>query len=476
MWLEFVSKQYYIIFIFIIKKILLRVILLTFLLWNLVNIALKLGEQVSTDLTTEIISVHNTNQEDTINSSPEILNVYDTIQENTINSSLEAPLTEDEKINMKYCHEKICKFVFPYFHPEQESRANIHARLYTQLAKPINRTIVISNVGSSRVQACSKYPFDFYYDMKTFKNFYPGARFITQEKFLKWIQERKIKPTAQHFWMIQDGRKDTLSYREKKVKGLYKGVEMGRREKNRYCLDKFDLNITDYKEFHTGIKELNEFDRKVMFNLVINSLKSPPIAESDVIMILNRSPREVFPTIDKVIPYSPRIIKQSKSIINKLKPYIAIHWRMERGDPELMPQCAKRLVQTVKKIKKRYGIKNVYFASDFPLNGGKAQSQTFHQISKSHKEAIKILKQIKFDTWISLGGFSQIRNDPRYETEFKGSGIHGILDKLVCINAKYFLKGPEGCARTSSTFTSIIVEEREKLKDEYDLINVVSKW
>ncbi|KAF0425085.1 proteophosphoglycan 5 [Gigaspora margarita] len=129
-----------------------------------------------------------------------------------------------------------------------------------------------------------------------------------------------------------------------------------------------------------------------MLNLVTNTLKTPPIAKSEVIMKLNTSPKEMFPKINKVIPYLPYIIKQSKNIIKILKPYIAIHWRMEQGNPILMPQCAKRLVKEVKKIQKKYGIKkNVYFATDFPLNGGKSQSQTFHKISKFHKNLLKYL-------------------------------------------------------------------------------------
>ncbi|CAG8619118.1 14859_t:CDS:1, partial [Gigaspora rosea] len=385
------------------------------------------------------------------------------------------PLTEDEKINMKYCQEKTCKFVFPYFHPEQETRANIHIRIYTQLARSLNRTIVLSNVGNSRVQACLPYPFDFYYDIKALQKQYPDIRFITQEKFFKWTQERKIKPIAQHSQMIQDGRHDSLAFGKEEKVTVYEKVEMRRENKIKFCLDKFDLNITNYKEFHTGIK-IFKLNHKAMLNLVTNTLKTPSITESEVIMILNTSPKDMFPTIDKVIPYSPSIIKQSKSIIKKLNPYIAIHWRMEQGNPRLMPQCAKRLVKEVKKIQKKYGINNVYFATDFPLNGGKAQSQTFHKISNFHKESIEILEHIKFDTWISLDGFSQIRNNSKYEKEFKGSGIHGILDKLVCINAKYFLKGPKGCARTSSTFTRIIVDERTKLKKKYDLINIASSW
>ncbi|RIB06642.1 hypothetical protein C2G38_2147949 [Gigaspora rosea] len=486
------------------------IIILSFLLWNYANIGLKLKELTFTESAKDILNVYNTTQENTTNSSlekhnttrenttnsslkilnvyntiqenttnssPKILNVYNTTQENTIISSFEAPLTEDEKINMKYCQEKTCKFVFPYYHPEQETRANIHTRIYTQLARSLNRTIVLSNVGNSRVQACFPYPFYFYYDIKAFQKQYPDIRFITQEKFFKWTKERKIKPIAQHSQMIQDGRHNPLKFRKEKVMGVYEKVEMRRERKKKFCLDKFDLNlnITDYKEFHTGIK-IKEFNRKAMLNLVTNTLKTPLITESEVIMILNTSPKEMFPIINKVIPYSPHIIKQSKSIIKKLNPYIAIHWRMEQGNPRLMPQCAKRLVKEVKKIQKKYGIKNDYFATDFPLNSNKAQSKTFHKISKFHKESIEIIEHIKLDTWISLNGFSQIRNNSKYEKEFKGSGIHGILDKLVCINAKYFLKGPKGCARTSSTFTRIIVDERKKLKKKYDLINIASSW
>ncbi|CAG8770806.1 21244_t:CDS:2, partial [Gigaspora rosea] len=150
-----------------------------FLLWNYANIGLKLKELTFTESAKDILNVYNTTQENTTNSSlekhnttrenttnsslkilnvyntiqenttnssPKILNVYNTTQENTIISSFEAPLTEDEKINMKYCQEKTCKFVFPYYHPEQETRANIHTRIYTQLARSLNRTIVLSNV------------------------------------------------------------------------------------------------------------------------------------------------------------------------------------------------------------------------------------------------------------------------------------------------------------------------------------------
>ncbi|CAG8694541.1 8918_t:CDS:1, partial [Cetraspora pellucida] len=394
------------------------------------------------------------------------------------------PLTEDEKINIKYCQEKTCKFLFPYSQVEQETRANIHIRLYTQLARSLNRILVLSNVGNSKIRACSLYPFDFYYDLKAFQEDYPGIRFVTQNEFFQWTKERKIQPIAQHSQMIQDGLNKPFSSGQSMTMRVNESSKFGSKRKKSVCIDKFNINITNYKQFHTGISKL---DREAMLKLVTNTLKIPSITgEYEAIMILDTSPAEIFPNITKVIPYSPYIIEESKKIVNKLMPYIAVHWRMERGQSELMPKCANKLVKTLKNVQNQYGIKNVYLATDFPLNGGNPQSLTFHNISSFHKKAIEILgldgrfinssDHIKFDTWISMDAFSQIKNDPKYETEFKGAGIHGILDKIVCINAKYFLRSPKGCGRKSSTFTKAISIERQKLKDQHDLINIDSFW
>ncbi|CAG8709415.1 13064_t:CDS:2, partial [Racocetra persica] len=200
----------------------------------------------------------------------EIHNTNKSIEEDT---SLETPLTEDEKINIKYCQEKICRFLFPYQQPEQETRANVHTRTYTQLARSLNRTFVLANVGESHVKACSLYEFDFYYNMKVFKKQYPDIRFITQEKFLNWTKERKIRPIAQHSWMIND--RVNRTNREKKIMGVEEGVKPERS----YCIDQFKLNITNYKEFHAGIENLDELGKEVMFKLVTNTLNAPPMTE-----------------------------------------------------------------------------------------------------------------------------------------------------------------------------------------------------
>ncbi|CAG8460033.1 4817_t:CDS:2 [Scutellospora calospora] len=478
--------------------------LLIILIWSFVNITSKFEESknnidvVKGDIIKGNIAHEYNIEDEIIEDNIDEYNIFednsvknDIVKDNVEDNIIEKLTTEDENINMKYCQEKTCSFIFPYFHPEQETRANLHVRMYIELARATNRTMVLPNVGNSRIRVCKPYRFDFYFDIQALQEQYPDVRFITQDIFLEWTKERKTRPVAQHSLMIEDGRNYTanLCLQEKETMGVNEGIIIPERKKKVLCIDQFNLNFTNFLEVHSGFPPIN---REAAFPLIVNTLKTPPMAKKyEVIMIFNRCRREMFPVNNAVIPYSKYIIEQSKKIREKLSQYIAIHWRMEQGDPEMMPNCAKKLVRKVKEIQKKYRIKGVYLATDFPLSGNNAQSETFETVSKFHKEAIEILglndnhsnnltnnspkHKINFSTWISLNSLSEIKDDPKYEGDFRGSGIHGILDKVVCVNANFFLKTPKGCGRSQSSFTKTIVQQR-KLLMENNLINEGSFW
>jgi hypothetical protein len=378
-------------------------------------------------------------------------------------------------VNLKYCGEKVCKFMFPYFIPEQETRANIHLRSLTYLARTLNRIMVLPNVGKSRMNCCAPFSFEFYYDLEKMREMFPDIKFMTQQTFKDWTKELLIKPDTLHTWIIQDGRNDSYSVRDHEKMAVEPGLHYGENLLNELCLNQFDLNISEYNEFHTGIKRLRNLEN-LMANFLTENLKDK---KSPVILIRNRSPKRMLPYINKPIPYAPHIIKQALELKNKLQPYFCIHWRMEQGISKKMPKCAKNLINTINQLKNSENINNVYLATDYPISGGKSASGTFHKVENNHRKAIQMLNRtLEFKTWISLNAFEDFRNDERYASEFNSSGIHGILDKLTCIQANYFLSGPKKCCRVSSTYTKLIGKERQNLikNGDKNIRNVITRW
>ncbi|CAB4412987.1 unnamed protein product [Rhizophagus irregularis] len=391
------------------------------------------------------------------------------------NDSRSKLIEHDEKVNLKYCGEKTCNFMFPYFIPEQETRANLHLRSLTFLAESLNRIMVLPNVGNSRIDCCTKFSFEFYYDLEKMKEMFPRVKFMTQQTFKEWTEELLIKPDTLHTWLIEDGRKDSYSIRDHDYISIEQGVQYGKKLINNLCLDQFNLNISDYIEFHSGKIMIKDFEFK-MFNFLTENLKN---RKSPVLLIRNRCRKQMFPLIEEPIPFAPHILNQANEIRNKLQPYYCIHWRMEQGIPQKMPNCASELIKMINNLKPKEGINNIYLATDYPISGGKSASSTFYRVEKYHKLAIQMLNStFDINTWISLNALKEFRNNEYYDSEFNNSGIHGILDKLICIQSDYFISGPRDCCRILSTYTKLIGEARKNLIDSGDtrIRNTITRW
>ena len=137
-------------------------------------------------------------------------------------------------------------------------------------------------------------------------------------------------------------------------------------------------------------------------------------------------------------------------------------------------------LEKIKKLKESHGIQNVYLATDYPISGGKSQSQTFHPLTENHHQAMRILNStFKVHSWVSSNIFSELRNDETFEIEFLGAGMPGIVDKLVCMDADYFLATPKRCGRSQSTYTTMIIDARKasmQLEVKPQLKNIVERW
>ncbi|RIB06371.1 hypothetical protein C2G38_2116242 [Gigaspora rosea] len=150
-----------------------------------------------------------------------------------------------------------------------------------------------------------------------------------------------------------------------------------------------------------------------------------------------------------------------------------------------MPQCSKNLVAYLKNLTLKTGITNIYLATDYPLvkdKKHKSQSRSFMNIGNKHHTAMKILNSsFNINTWVSTHALDYLQMYPmggeQIQEELSGGGIQGIFDKLMLINADYFIAGPKKCCRFSSTYTYNVIEARQKLfKNNGTIKNTVDRW
>ncbi|GBC05612.1 hypothetical protein RclHR1_06310008 [Rhizophagus clarus] len=400
------------------------------------------------------------------------------------NTSSITSLNSLEELNKKFCGKPTCKFLFAYLLGEQETKANTHFRSFSQLAEKLNRIMILTNVGSSRIGTCNKFPFDFYYDTNLLQKEFPNVIFKSENDFIFWLKERDqikmtlnnnvnkniISPLSILHTSIQSHKEDTYYYNAET-----------NFDKNK-CISKFEplMNLEDPNNSRVSytkmfVKTTDLIRRRAKFSKLLTKVFT---IDEEILLVNGRVAYPLFPEITPVIPYNDYILNEAQRLKDKLSSsYIGIHWRLESSIPELLPECVQGLIKTLNKVMKEEGIENIYLATDYPLSS-RSQSSTFKNLSHYHHDAIKTLNEtFKINTWVSLGGLEQLKENNQYDKELNGPGIQGILDKLVCINSNYFISGPKGCSRVSSFTKAIANERRDRIKNnDHSLLNTINRW
>ncbi|PKY27822.1 hypothetical protein RhiirB3_479326 [Rhizophagus irregularis] len=445
-----------------------------FLLWYIISSFYFEQEELLSDKNEETLTEVHLTSLSTLSSNTTITTIAD--NDNSKNQL--------EELNKKYCGKPICKFLFVYIIGEQETKANLHFRSFSQLAEKLNRIMVLTNVGSSRIGTCTNFPFDFYYNTNLLQKEFPNVLFKSENDFIFWLKER-------------DQIKKIMNNNDKPLSILHSSVKINRSvEKTFYddaepnfdvyeCISKFEplMNLKDpnsrVRYTKMIIKEMDLIREKsrVEFSKLLTKVLT---IDEEIILVNGYVVHPLFLQIMPVIPYNDYILNEAQKIKDKLSSsYIGIHWRLESSTPKLLPECVQGLIKTLNKVMEEGEIKNIYLATDYPLLSSRSQSSTFGKITNYHHDAIRTLNEtFKINTWVSLGGLEQLRKNEKYNKELNGSGIQGILDKLVCMNSNYFISGPNGCSRVISKYTKAIANERSnriKNKDS-DLLNVIDRW
>ncbi|KAG9295810.1 hypothetical protein G9A89_009039 [Geosiphon pyriformis] len=412
------------------------------------------------------------------------LNLYLLRQDNPVEysqSPLQRNITKEQEINIKYCGSPVCKFLFPGYVGEQESKAQLHIGNIMRLAEKTNRILVLPNVGNSRIGSCKSFPFDYYFSLESIRESAPGLKFILQSDLLNWLEERKKaylehgNPSS-HLIFIDAGQDSKSNFI---TTGIF---DLTNSKNHRHlCIDPFYKpdELPKIPEITLQTKRIywkTRAERTQVGNFLVRNFKE---LESEV-LILHYNLR--FSFVEELPPplvYAKHIIDRAHAATKFIHPYVAVHWRMENANPENMPNCAQKLVLYIQKLRQKHKIENVYLATDYNIEGGPSNSGTFRLLTNQHEEAINILrKELNFYTWSKLPSPESPVQYPHSESKNSsnifskehetGASILGILDKLVLMHADWFVSGPSGCCKGSSSYTNQIVDLRFRIMNQQE--------
>ncbi|GAA5807284.1 hypothetical protein MFLAVUS_000641 [Mucor flavus] len=388
-----------------------------------------------------------------------------------------------KEIDQKYCGKDRCKFLLPITITEQESKAQLHFRQLAFMAGKIGRTIVLPNVYNSHFGSCLPNTFDFYYDKSWLDTNQNRFHYITMKDFKLWISERQeagVVPTGQEIYMQRSQRSRLL----KNIKNCFRDAFdfSGRPTVNYQILDRpvppKNMNLTDIiMKLLSDEARQHEYIDQSLINADFPHVETPPV---DVINLFYDR-RYQFMSNKKVnepISYNKRWVDIANNIASELKPYIAIHWRMERLEPvsNLLP-CAINLVNDIQKLEGQSNEvhPHVFLLTDYPhlLNstGAVPESKSFlsKELKPHHHEAIQYLYQHLNITLTTIQD-QKIHYDqlPKHNwnligidtEEINDRSVLGIIDKLVAMKAQWFFAGEPGVCAKSSSFTGRISSSR----------------
>ncbi|CAG8615977.1 12502_t:CDS:2 [Gigaspora margarita] len=330
-------------------------------------------------------------------------------------------ILSDKEINRKYCDADKCKFMFTYHVVEQETQSNRHFISFIQIAELLGRTMVLTNVGQSRVSSLKNFSFDFYYDVDELSKKFPKVKFISQYEFHKWTEERYNKPDVMHAYLENSRLNPNYTVQD--------NTAFFDRLLSEYRMDRFDLRLNNsaiFKRIHIGN--------------------------------MGHSSR-----------YGNKNVKLKKRLAAELK-----------SNAEVM--LIKHDLTLKTGITNIYLATDYPLVSHKKNNKILSQSDTFMNIRGNHHTAMKILNSsFNVNTWVSTHALDYLQLYPmggeQIQEELSGGGIQGIFDKLMLINADYIIAGPKECCRIVSSYTYNVVEARQELfRNNRTIKNTVDHW
>ncbi|KAH7926078.1 hypothetical protein BV22DRAFT_1128462 [Leucogyrophana mollusca] len=444
------------------------------------------------------------------------------------------------RLDKEDCGHYPCRFLFPLRIAEQESKARIHITQIAKLARGLNRTLVLPNVGKSRIGACFRWPFEAYYDVESFiesTSDETELHVMDMAGFRQWVTRRSVAPQSQTVSLktrIGKTREPEPVAGKRLAPEAEFTVNIDMDPQPAFCMPtKFPhlrpsghapLSVSvepgRLKNSMTGqhiIDVLSLLEEKGTwtsdgedFQYVGGDGYGGSVPLSSDVLVLNWDLRyPIFPIRNVNLRYAPELTALAGRLAESVGPYLAIHWRMESVALENLAWCAASLIETLRDVlesETNGDIRIVWLATDYPYSvavrdapdvetssqEGVRRSGTFRKVEPEHTDAMNTLMTAfhsggSLDAWKitdlseNLDEFEdrEVRTD---DGLLRDRGVRAILDKLVAIQAPIFVSGTSQCSRVSS-FSKQIIDARTNThtgttipRDIRNVVELFGEW
>jgi len=394
-----------------------------------------------------------------------------------------------------------CKFLLPLKIAEQGLNAHVHLVQLLKLARALNRTLVLPNVGKNVVGACRRWHFGVYYDDRALvsePDCDDASCVIQQDRFKAWVDSLGYSPSSQLVSVDWTYPKDLpqFSVDEQSNDGLDFYIHRNSETATAFynsarCLNRkfpqLDLTglspplsfvVSDHDK-HEG--NGGDISRTLLEKLSRSTLShtQPELlktignhsadydfdriqASPDVLIVSWNIPLSTFqPDQTTIIHYSPQLRALAARLARRLGSYIAVTWNVETSKGDAVLGCVEALRSTLYYVlgsRERLGIRNVWLAGNLspsdllhssePLCTSAFTEEAFFtsdvKLTGVRQELERMIREGEEVDDVANNGDEVVRK----QEVMKDAGVLGILDKLVSMRSTVFVTASEGCGKT----------------------------
>lgn len=392
------------------------------------------------------------------------------------------------------------KFLLPLKISEQGMDAHVHLARLLKLARALNRTLVLPNVGKNKVGACSRWRFGVYYDEQALLSKSDGedsSRVIQQDRFKTWVDSPGFSPSSQLVsvdWTYPkgfprsspDGRSDDgldlYIYRNPKAATTFHSFAgcLNRKFPQLDLAGPFpslSFVVPDHWKENRSGGEIFPALLEKLSKPTLNCPQSDPLRAigehstdcgfddgqltPDVLMVSWNMPLSAFqPHPTTVTNHSPQLRALAARLVRRLGPYIAVAWNVETSESDSVLGCVEALKSTLHYVLDSYGqleIRDIWLAGNlspsvFPHSSESLCKSTLAEesffasdvkLTGIHQELERMVLEGEEIDDVANNGDEAVQK----QEALKDAGVLGILDKFVSMKSAVFVTASKGCGK-----------------------------